>query len=167
LVVAGRHCVGPDLPYLGDVALNYATLWWLPDAMTHRQLANFRAFVASLGPLPDLIGYPAWHREHSDVGIWMLHGFMMAALASSVWWAWRLAARPSLALPYHHSRGWGFVTGLVVQASFLLTASLQAGSPRYVWAMWPAISILFVSGVLACSEALRRARSTSASCRTS
>ena len=55
----------------------------------------------------------------------------------------------------------GFVTGLVVQASFLLTASLQAGIPRYVWAMWPAISILFVSGVLACSKGLRRARSTS------
>jgi hypothetical protein len=155
------------IAYLGDVALNYAALWWLPDAMTHRQLANFRAFVASLGPLPDLIGYPAWHREHSDVGIWMLHGFMMAALVSSVWWAWRLAASAVTRTPVSSLARLGFVTGLVVQASFLLTASLQAGSPRYVWAMWPAISILFVSGVLACSEALRRARSTSASCRTS
>jgi hypothetical protein len=149
------------IAYLGDVALNYAALWWLPDAMTHRQLANFRAFIASLGPLPDLIRYPAWHREHSDVGIWMLHGFMMAALASSFWWAWRLAASAVTRTPASSLARLGFVIGLLVQASFLLTASLQAGIPRYVWAMWPAISILFVSGVLACSESLRRARSTS------
>ena len=146
------------IAYLGDVALNYAALWWLPDAMTHRQLANFRAFIASLGPLPDLIRYPAWHREHSDVEIWMLHGFMMAALASSFWWAWRLAATAITRTPASSLARLGFVTGLLVQASFLLTASLQAGIPRYVWAMWPAISILFVSGVL---EGLRRARSTS------
>jgi len=50
------------------------------------------------------------------------------------------------------------VTGLLVQVSFLLTAVLQAGIPRYVWAMWPAIAVLFVSGVLACAEGLRRAR---------
>jgi hypothetical protein len=155
------------IAYLGDVALNYAALWWLPDAMTHRQLSNFRAFIASLGPLPDLIGYPAWHREHSDIGIWMLHGLMMAALASSLWWVWRLAASAVTHIPLSSLARLGFVTGLVVHASFLLTASLQAGIPRYVWAMWPAISTLFVSGVLACSEALRRARPTSASRRTS
>ena len=144
--------------YLGDVALNYAALWWLPDAMTHRQLANFRALTASLGPLPDLGRYPAWHREHSDVGIWMLHGFMMAALASSLWWAWRLAASAVTRAPVSPLERLGFVTGLLVQVSFLLTAVLQAGIPRYVWAMWPAIAVLFVSGVLACAEGLRRAR---------
>ena len=88
----------------------------------------------------------------------MLHSFMMAALASSFWWAWRLAATAITRTPASSLARLGFVTGLLVQASFLLTASLQAGIPRYVWAMWPAISILFVSGVL---EGLRRARSTS------
>jgi hypothetical protein len=143
--------------YIGDVALNYAALWWLPDAMTHRQLAHFRAFIASLGPLPDLGQYPAWYREHSDVGIWMLHGFMMAAFASSFWWAWRLAASAVTRTPASPLARLGFVAGLLVQVSFLLTAALQAGIPRYVWAMWPAISILFVSGLLALAKSLRRA----------
>jgi hypothetical protein len=137
--------------YLADVALNYAALWWLPDAMTHRQLARFRAFLAALGPLPDLGRYPAWHREHRDVVIWMLHGFMMTALASTFWWAWRLAASAITRTPVPPLARLGFVAGLVVHASFLLTAAVQSGIPRYAWAMWPALSILFVSGVLACS----------------
>lgn len=145
------------IAYLGDVALNYAALWWLPDAMTHQQLARFRAFLASLGPLPELGQYPAWHREHNDVEIWVLHGFMMVALASSLWWAWRLAVSAftrNLAAPLARL---GFLAGLLVHATFLLTAAVTGGIPRYAWAMWPALSILFVSGLLACLEGLRRA----------
>jgi hypothetical protein len=143
--------------YLGDVALNYAALWWLPDAMTHRQLSDFRALVASLGPLPHLGRYPAWHREHNDFVIWTLHGFMIAALASSLWWAWRLLASAFTSTPLPPLVRLGFLAGLLVHATFLLTAAATGGIPRYAWAMWPALSILFVSGLLACWQSFRRA----------
>jgi hypothetical protein len=142
--------------YLADVALNYGALWWLPDAMTRGELARFRGFVASLGPLPDLGRYPAWHHEHSDVVIWALRGFMMTALASTLWWGSRLAASAMARTPAPPLVRLGFLTGLLVHASFLLTAALGAGIPRYAWAMWPALSILFVSGVLAWTERVRR-----------
>lgn len=134
--------------YLSDLALNYAALWCLPDAMTHAELARFRAFLAELGPLPKLGQYPPWHQEHNDVAIWGLRGFMMAALASTLWWGWRVAASTFTSTPLSPLARLGFVAGLLVHASFLLTAALQAGLPRYTWSMWPALSILFVSGML-------------------
>jgi hypothetical protein len=143
--------------YLAEVALNFVALWWLPDAMTHLQLARFRAFLASLGPLPDLGQYPAWHREHNDAVIWALHGFMMMALATSLWWGWRVAAGAVGRAPLPPLARLGFVAALMAHASFLLTASLQAGMPRYAWGMWPALSILFVTGLLVCAQGVRQA----------
>ncbi len=145
------------ISYLSDIALNFAALWWLPDAMTHQQLAHFRAYLTSLGPLPHLGQYPAWHHEHNDFVIWALHGFMMAALASSLWWAWRLLACAFTRTRLPPLARLGFLAGLLVHASFLLTAAATGGIPRYAWAMWPALSILFVSGLLACWQSFRRA----------
>lgn len=136
--------------YLADLTLNYCALWWLPDAMTHTQLRHFRAFLAALGPLPDLGSYPAWHRAHSDVVIWALHGFMMMSLAASLWWGWRLLASAVCRVPLLPLARLGVLAGVLVHASFLLTAAVEAALPRYAWAMWPALSILFVSGLLAC-----------------
>ncbi len=130
--------------YLADVALNYAALWWLPDAMTHAELAHFRAVLAALGPLPHLGRYPAWHHEHNDAVIWALRGLMLTAFAASLWWA-------GVVFAYAVRREWpppvaqlGFAIGLLVQASFVLTAVVEAALPRYVWAMWPAIAMLFI-----------------------
>jgi hypothetical protein len=143
--------------FLSDVVLNYAALWWLPDAMTHRQLAQFRAYLASLGPLPHLGQYAAWHHEHNDFVIWALHGFMAAALASSLWWAWRLVASAFTRAPLSPLARMGVLAALMVHASFLLTAVATGGIPRYAWAMWPALSVLFVSGLLACLRNFRDA----------
>jgi hypothetical protein len=145
--------------YLADVALNYAALWCLPDAMTQAQLARFRAFLAALGPLPDLGQYPPWHQEHNDAVIWGLFGFMMTALASTFWWSWCGAMGTITHTPIPPLARFGFVAGLMVHACFLLTAAVQAGLPRYVWAMWPALSVLSVSGLLGVWQGVRGARS--------
>ncbi len=137
--------------YLSDVALNYGALWSLPDAMTHAELAHFSALLSALEPLPDLGQYPAWHREHNDAVIWALRGFMLTAFAASLWWAWRLVARAVLRTPLPPLGRLGFAAGMLVQSSFLLTAAVEAALPRYVWAMWPALSLLFVSAVCVCS----------------
>jgi hypothetical protein len=52
----------------------------------------------------------------------------------------------------------GFVAALVVQASFGLTAAVEAGLPRYVWAMWPGLAVLFVSVLLVGGQAWQRAQ---------
>jgi hypothetical protein len=142
--------------YLADVALNYGALWWLPDAMTHAQLARFRAFINSLEPLPDLGRYPAWHRDHSDAVIWALHGFMATAFAVSLWWGFDLIASVVRGTPLLPLARVEIVAAILVHASFLLTAAVEAGLPRYAWALWPALSILFVSGVCACSQSCGR-----------
>jgi hypothetical protein len=141
--------------YFADVALNYGALWWLPDAMTQAQLARFRAFVAALEPLPDLGRYPAWHRDHSDAVIWALHGFMATAFAVSLWWGFYLIASIVRGTPLPPLARMGVVAAILVHASFLLTAAVEAGLPRYAWALWPALSILFVSGLGACSQSVR------------
>jgi hypothetical protein len=141
--------------YLDDVALNYAALWWLPDAMTHTELSQFRAWLDELGPLPDLGTYPAWHQEHADAAIWALHGLIMIALATSVWISWRVICRLVMRRGVASIERFGFAAGLLVHTSFLLTAAFQAGLPRYVWAMWPGLSILVVTGLLLPFRALR------------
>ena len=143
--------------YLADVALNYGALWWLPDAVTHAELAHFRALLSALEPLPDLGRYPAWHHEHSDGVIWVLRGLMLTAFAASLWWGGRLVAGAVVHRPLSPLARLGFVAGLLVHASFLLTAAVEAALPRYAWAMWPALSILFVSAAFVCSEQVRRA----------
>jgi hypothetical protein len=143
------------MAYLQDVALNYSALWWVPDAMTHAQLARFDEFLAGLGPLPHLGRYPPWHREHNDLAIWALHGFMMIALGATLWWGWRAAVSLVGRVPLPPLARLGAVTTLIVQGSFLLVAALQTGMPRYMWAMWPALSILFV---LALAAGFRRVR---------
>lgn len=134
--------------YLTDVALNYGALWWLPDAMTHAELAHFRTLLSALEPLPDLGRYPPWHHEHSDAVIWELRGFMLTAFAASLWWGWRAVACAVFRKPLPPLARLGFLAGLLVQSSFLLTAAVEAGLPRYAWAMWPALSIVFVSAVI-------------------
>ena len=141
--------------YLADVALNYGALWWLPDAMTQAQLARFRAVVAALEPLPDLGRYPAWHRDHSDAVIWALHGFMATAFAVSLWWGFHLIASIVRGTPLPPLARLGVVAAILVHASFLLTAAVEAGLPRYAWALWPVLSILFVSGLVACLQSER------------
>ncbi len=143
--------------YLADVALNYGALWALPDAMTHTELAHFRTLLSMLEPLPDLGRYPRWHREHSDVLIWALRGFMLTALAASLWWSWRFVANAIFHSPLPPLARLGFVVGILVHSSFLLTAAVQAAIPRYAWAMWPALSVLFVSAVFVCSDPVQRA----------
>jgi hypothetical protein len=146
------------LAYLGDVALNYAALWWLPDAMTHAQLAQFGAFLAALGPLPDIGESPDWHHPHGDALIVGLRAFMMVALASTLWWGGLFAASVLRRRRQPPLARLGLVNALVVHATFVLTALLQAGIPRYVWAMWPALCILFVSGLLALGAAAGKIR---------
>ena len=142
--------------YLADVALNYGALWWLPDAMTQAQLAHFRALVAALEPLPDLGRYPPWHRDHSDAVIWALHGFMSIAFAVSLWWGFYLIASVVCGTPLPPLARIGVLAAILVHASFLLTASVEAGLPRYAWVLWPALSVLFVSGLGACSQSCGR-----------
>ena len=123
--------------------------------MTQAQLAHFRALVAALEPLPDLGRYPAWHRDHSDAVIWALHGFMAIAFAVSLWWGFYLIASVVRGTPLTPLARIGVVTTILVHASFLLTAAVEAGLPRYAWALWPALSILFISGLAACLQSER------------
>lgn len=144
-----RAIAAAPTAYLADVALNYSALWWLPDAMTRAQLARFRAFLAALGPLPDLGQYPPWHQERSDAVVWALHAFMMLALASSLWWGWQAATGALHRTTLAPLARLGFAAALIAHGSFLLTAALSTGVPRYAWAMWPTLSILAVSVVVA------------------
>jgi hypothetical protein len=148
---ASLHAIAaaPDA-YVADVTLNFAALWWLPDAMTHAQLARFRAFVDALGPLPDLGRYPNWHQEHNDAAVWALRLFMMAAGIGSCWWGWRVAASALIGVSVPPIARLGFLAALLVHASFLLTAAaVRAGIPRYAWAMGPALSVLAAASPLA------------------
>jgi hypothetical protein len=106
--------------------------------------------VAAFEPLPDLGHYPPWHRDHSDAVIWALHGFMVTASAVSLWWGFYLIASVVRGTPLPPLARLGIVAAILVHASFLLTAAVEAGLPRYAWALWPALSILFVSGLVAC-----------------
>ena len=144
------------LAYLGDAAQSYAALWWMPDALTHAELARFDAFLAAAGPLPDIGRYPDWHQPHSDLLILGLRGFMLAALASSLWWAWRFAVSLVRRRRQPPLDRLGAACALAVHASFVLTALLQAGIPRYVWALWPALAVLVVAGATALATTLRR-----------
>lgn len=141
------------LAYLDDVALNYAALWTLPDAMTHAELAGFRGFIASLGTLPDLATYPAWHQERNDLVVWALRGLMGWAFLFTLWWAWRAARARREAPPLVRL---GLLAAVLVHAIFLETALLQAGMPRYVWATWPLLALLVAAGAVEALRAFRR-----------
>jgi hypothetical protein len=106
--------------------------------------------VAAFEPLPDLGRYPAWHRDHSGAVIWALHGFMAIAFAISLWWGFHLIASIVRGTPLPPLARIGVVAAILVHASFLLTAAVEAGLPRYAWALWPALSVVFVSGLGAC-----------------
>lgn len=147
--------------YLADVALNLAALWWLPDAMTQAELARFRAFIDGIGPLPDLGQYPPWHQQRSDAVVWGLRCFMMLALASSVWWIGRAALGIIRRATLPALARLGFVAAMIVHASFLLTAAVQAGIPRYTWAMWPALGVLVAAGLVEMRERALRWRRAS------
>ena len=144
--------------YLSDVALNDAALWWLPDAMTDAELTRFRSLLAQLEPLPDLGTYPPWHREHGTIAVWLLHGFMMLALAASVVapmlasWRWLRGGIVAPALKL------ATAAALMVHAQFLATAALQAGMPRYSWGMWPAVALLAVTMLSLSASPNRRSR---------
>jgi hypothetical protein len=144
--------------YLGDLALNYAALWSLPDAMTGSELMHFRAFVAAHEPLPGLGRYPPWHRARNAVVVWGLRLFMATAFAASLGWSLRLVAGAWWRRRLPPLARLGFVAALVVQASFGLTAAVEAGLPRYVWAMWPGLAVLFVSVLLVGGQAWQRAQ---------
>ncbi|CAK0776848.1 membrane hypothetical protein [uncultured Gammaproteobacteria bacterium] len=138
LDLAKEILVARPLDYLGDVGLNLAALWTMPDALTAEDAAGFlsRADVTvgsfRTGTEPQIRPLPLVLSLRVALAL-ALASSLLAPLWAGLAWLRRRPIPPSLAV--------ATLAALTIHANFLLTAALQAGLPRYVWPMWPAMAV--------------------------
>ncbi|MBV9552894.1 MAG: hypothetical protein JO032_08900, partial [Alphaproteobacteria bacterium] len=71
----------------------------------------------------------------------------------SLGWGWRAAAGVVSRTRLSPLARLGALTALIVHVTFVLTGALQSGMPRYIWAMWPGLAIMAITGVVAVTRA--------------
>jgi hypothetical protein len=146
--------------YVEDVWINYCALWQLYDLMSTKEKKQLKDFIDSHEPSP-YMRYP-WYPmtenlglKHHPIFVWGLRGcllfvcfsgLVMILVGSSC--LLRKKAIPPLVFI-------GAISALVVQGHFLLTALVQAGLPRYSFALWPAIVL---GGIVVLQYGLQRGK---------
>lgn len=134
------------LAYLQDCGLNYLALWQLWDLKTKEESVQFKTFLDNIGTLPWIGTYPYYPRKKTyDSGrnyvmpirlglsfLWVCTLFFPVLILKNV-----LQKRPN------SSEIWLIgAASILVQATYVLTALLQAGLPRYAVIMWPGLAFL-------------------------
>lgn len=126
-------CNNP-LAYCRDVIENYIGLWLYTPILSIQQTSQFKLYYDTISPAPYQTSFPL---RIEPFPLWLLVFarlcFGCAFLISLVYLIGPLTPFSS---PYVFIGAGG---SLLIHSHYLLTACLQAGLPRYAFAMWPAI----------------------------
>lgn len=149
--------------YLKDVMMNYVALWQFWELMTPEDIHEFLQFEKTYGPLyypfftklnlNNLTPFYALQAKLNDYTTWPPFLFFIRVVMGLIWGVTLYFFGAALLCLLNKKQStpplWaGLIGATLLQATYLLTASVTTGFFRYAIVMWPAVVFVGVTFLL-------------------